>query len=440
MQAEEEVTGAGNATLKSSVNSTTELVRHVMSHTPQGRLRAMAMAMRQEQMAARDAALARIRKLRQEAHDAPNTWMGGTIVPLIIICTLAACIANSAAPLQVQEVRTVLVDRAVKSRLGQAIRAALGWARRRGWTVHDVTRICVSVFFLHEGLAVLELKWTQLEEAARPVWTPFGFMRGMPSWEKGDAQDMVVLVTATATASNLLPEIGLVLLLVDVVTDTLDLVVRIVLTYVVEGGLYVNELTAKKLSLLGVMVLVSTYRWRAERALIAERATLDGVKRGRHPPPPVPCSGDSDERTTGLPAAVAVAVPSLLLLIGRLLMAFVFFYAAGSELFRLLVPMRLADLDPNDPHNIVWPKLVELFLAIPFCLGWRTVLASRALAVTLAVEALTCWQFWYQADQPVRLHASEHFAVNVALAGGLLLVQEVGGGKYAFDELLKKTT
>lgn len=39
-----------------------------------------------------------------------------------------------------------------------------------------------------------------------------------------------------------------------------------------------------------------------------------------------------------------------------------------------------------------------------------------------------------------RLHAREHFTVNVALAGGLLLVQEVGGGKYAFDELLKKAS
>ena len=41
-----------------------------------------------------------------------------------------------------------------------------------------------------------------------------------------------------------------------------------------------------------------------------------------------------------------------------------------------------------------------------------------------------------------RLHAREHFTVNVAIAGGLLLVQEVGGGKYALDEtsLFKKAT
>lgn len=38
----------------------------------------------------------------------------------------------------------------------------------------------------------------------------------------------------------------------------------------------------------------------------------------------------------------------------------------------------------------------------------------------------------------MRLHEREHFTVNVAVAGGLLLVQSVGGGRYAVDELLKK--
>ena len=64
--------------------------------------------------------------------------------------------------------------------------------------------------------------------------------------------------------------------------------------------------------------------------------------------------------------------------------------------------------------------------------------AARALTATLALEALTCWQFWWYDDIRTRLHVREHFVVNVAVAGGLLLVQSVGGGKYAIDTLLKK--
>lgn len=409
----------------------------------------MALRMQQEQTAARNAQLAQIRRMQQEAHDAPNTWMGGLFVPIIAAVVVAALLAEKGAPEQYEEVRSYASKRFAESRAGRSIHAALAWARKRGWTLHDVTRVCVSTFFLHEGLAVLENKWTQLEEASHPMWTPFGLMQSMPSWEKGDAMDLILLVTAASTLFNLLPEIGLILLLVDVATDTLDLVVRILLTYITQGQIHVNELTAKKLSLLGVMALVSTHRWRTERARIAERAALSSIKQqpaklsngGSH------ASADGSEG--GLAAAtevaavvevVSVAVPSLLLLVGRLLMAFIFFYAGGTELIRLLVPMRLSDLDPHDPHNIVWPKLVEFCLAVPFCLGLRTAFASRALAVTLLLEALTCWQFWMQRDMQVRLHSREHASVNVALAGGLLLVQEVGGGKYAFDELLKKAT
>ena len=53
---------------------------------------------------------------------------------------------------------------------------------------------------------------------------------------------------------------------------------------------------------------------------------------------------------------------------------------------------------------------------------------------------MTCWPFWTFETLETRLHAREHFTVNIALTGGLLLVQQVGGGKYAVDELLKKAS
>ena len=36
------------------------------------------------------------------------------------------------------------------------------------------------------------------------------------------------------------------------------------------------------------------------------------------------------------------------------------------------------------------------------------------------------------------IHYREHFVTNVATAGGLLLLQKIGAGRYTVDELFKK--
>ena len=65
---------------------------------------------------------------------------------------------------------------------------------------------------------------------------------------------------------------------------------------------------------------------------------------------------------------------------------------------------------------------------------------ARLLAATLCLEAASVWQFWWVAPLEARLHLREHFAVNVAVAGGLLLLQDLGGGRYTVDEWLKKAS
>jgi len=62
------------------------------------------------------------------------------------------------------------------------------------------------------------------------------------------------------------------------------------------------------------------------------------------------------------------------------------------------------------------------------------------LAATLLLEAVSCWQFWWIRELGLRLHNREHFAVNTAVAGGLLLLQSTGGGRYTVEELLKKAS
>ena len=94
---------------------------------------------------------------------------------------------------------------------------------------------------------------------------------------------------------------------------------------------------------------------------------------------------------------------------------------------------------------MVWPKAVELLLAIPFILGCKTKAVSRLLATSLCLEALYAWSWWRIpgdsntfAHHRRAIHYREHFVTNIATAGGLLLLQKLGAGKYTVDELMKK--
>jgi len=131
-------------------------------------------------------------------------------------------------------------------------------------------------------------------------------------------------------------------------------------------------------------------------------------------------------------------VGSVALLVGRILIAGLFVQVAFNDLSRLYLSDENYDIDPNDGHNVVWPKVTELALAVPLVLGWRTKQASRLLAFTLALEAVSVWQFWSVPNLEIQLHSREHFAVNTAVAGGLLLLQNVGGGRFTVEELMKK--
>ena len=82
---------------------------------------------------------------------------------------------------------------------------------------------------------------------------------------------------------------------------------------------------------------------------------------------------------------------------------------------------------------------MQLLLSVPFTLGFRTTAVARLLALSLVLEAFYAWA-WWRLEGPHRraIHSREHFATNIATAGGLLLLQKMGAGKYTVDELMKK--
>ena len=207
----------------------------------------------------------------------PATLVGGVLLPFLAAAVLGFELARRFSPARTQ----ALLGRAAAWPLVVRTAAALELARaavRRGATLHLVTRVCVSLYFVHEGSAAFQTKYEQFSDSLIPIATPFGVLHTIPPWQKGDAVDLVLLVTALCTmAGRVIPvEVGLVLLLVDVITDCTDLIGQMAIAYLSQGSLFVNELMAKKFSLLGVMVLVAFSRWRAQQ----HRHTMQLHQRG----------------------------------------------------------------------------------------------------------------------------------------------------------------
>jgi len=348
----------------------------------------------------------------------PTTFVGSVLLPALFAFATVALVLKLFFPPKYESLCAWMQAKMNHPTIQSVSKAIAAFRQRFKLTPDRMTTICVSCYFLHEGFSAWQIKWAELSKSLVPVRTPFGYLRMVPHWQKGDAVDLVLLFTAFCTAANILPEIGLVLLFVDVLTDAIDMLAQLSIVYMVEGSFQVSELMAKKLSLLGVMLMVTLHQWRKrnKEATKSKEILLE----------------DDDDSST--------LVGSVALLVGRLLMAALFFQCAVNELGRLYLSDENVDIDPNDGHNVVWPKVIELALAIPLVIGWKTRRASCLLAATLLLEAVSCWQFWWIRELGLRLHNREHFAVNTAVAGGLLLLQSTGGGRYTVEELLKKAS
>ena len=84
----------------------------------------------------------------------------------------------------------------------------------------------------------MQVKFEQFHDSLIPIVTPFGPMHMVPPWQKGDAVDLVLLFTAVCTMlRRVIPvEVGLVLLMVDAATDSLDLLAQLFIAYLSQAG------------------------------------------------------------------------------------------------------------------------------------------------------------------------------------------------------------
>lgn len=147
---------------------------------------------------------------------------------------------------------------------------------------------------------------------------------------------------------------------------------------------------------------------------------------------------------------------SVALLVGRVLMASMFIYVGYVQLERLG--------DPDAPNTAARPQIhtadgrgnplvfLQFALGLPFLMGFRFRATTWALIACLVMEALVYWNFLANEWGPqgaagsamgrplwwFTMRARRHFVANMGIAGGLLLLQSFGPGRFTMDEIIAK--
>jgi putative oxidoreductase len=144
--------------------------------------------------------------------------------------------------------------------------------------------------------------------------------------------------------------------------------------------------------------------------------------------------------TDGIAAGVADAV----LLVGRVLLGWLFFWSAvgaGGKLWNTAgFAGYLKNLGVPAPELWSWiGALVEAVIGIALILGVGTRYAALLCALFLIIATLLAHRYWeYPAAQLG--NQRNHFLKNVAIFGGALVIFVTGAGRFSIDRMLAKKT
>lgn len=214
-------------------------------------------------------------------------------------------------------------------------------------------------------------------------------------------------------------------LLLEVSYDLKNLIVNQFYLYYYNKHPIVNELMVKKLAVFGSTFLMTLQAFKASGHSPTFLRNLDPTKPKTHN-----------------------KKQSFILLFCRLLMCSLFVFIGYQEIKRQIntaghfysnAGRRVARRPVGDGHDQLMFKLLEFLLCIVVVLGYRTATSSYLLALVIFSEAFIQWSFWNSLLSSAYIrHAVEHFVVNIAVSGGLILLASFGGGQYSVDAWMKK--
>mmetsp|Transcript_51987 Transcript_51987/g.137939 ORF Transcript_51987/g.137939 Transcript_51987/m.137939 type:complete len:368 (-) Transcript_51987:569-1672(-) len=224
----------------------------------------------------------------------------------------------------------------------------------------------ICVYYINEGFTVAQTN-PLLASFLRFAFETDGVWQHHVAWV--DAANLAAACAAMLCLFKIWPMQCAFVMMADTLADSYLLLWLVGMQWLSGRGLYVNELMAKKLSLLGcVAMMIATHNQ------VLNGRSLRAFLFPAHLPVLCPQANErssSSFLSRGLLEVSALSNNiSIAVLIGRLLIAVLFVYVGLHELHRLFFEPFTPYL-PGDGHDVVWPKAVELLLAVPFILGFE---------------------------------------------------------------------
>jgi putative oxidoreductase len=136
---------------------------------------------------------------------------------------------------------------------------------------------------------------------------------------------------------------------------------------------------------------------------------------------------------------IATSTADILLLIGRILLGWLFFKAGWDKLMNMKGFVGyLTNLKVASPEFWAWPAtLAELLIGIALILGVATRYAALFAVVYVIITIALAHRYWeYPAAQ--QGNQFNHFLKNLAIMGGALALFVTGAGRFSLDAMLGK--
>jgi putative oxidoreductase len=136
---------------------------------------------------------------------------------------------------------------------------------------------------------------------------------------------------------------------------------------------------------------------------------------------------------------IATSVGDSLLLVGRVLLGWLFLASAWGKLMNIAgFTGYLRNLKVPAPEFWAWVGApVEFLIGLALILGFATRYAALVCALFLIVATALAHRYWeYPAAQVVAQY--NNFLKNLALLGGALIVFVTGPGRFSIDHALSK--